>query len=82
MRTAVLVAPREGRVSRNSSEYVAAADKPVAPREGRVSRNFPDCKRCPYLPIVAPREGRVSRNLLESENTEAVPSRAPRGACE
>ena len=33
------VAPREGRVSRNSIEYIREIGIIVAPREGRVSRN-------------------------------------------
>ena len=36
---AVLVAPREGRVSRNSTEHIINHNFTVAPREGRVSRN-------------------------------------------
>ena len=34
-----LVAPREGRVSRNRCVYIRSTLEDVAPREGRVSRN-------------------------------------------
>ena len=39
MQKAVLVAPREGRVSRNGLSIVPVNVPSVAPREGRVSRN-------------------------------------------
>ena len=35
----MVVAPREGRVSRNQEEVREASETAVAPREGRVSRN-------------------------------------------
>ena len=50
----IAVAPREGRVSRNSASIGSVAGARVAPREGRVSRNFswlkmedPDHRRAP-----------------------------------
>ena len=58
-----VVAPREGRVSRNDENGVINPQMTVAPREGRVSRNL--MKRGVSMPRkVAPREGRVSRNLV------------------
>ena len=63
-----VVAPREGRVSRNFIRAdLSGTDIGVAPREGRVSRNVKCHLSSPAAP-VAPREGRVSRNssLLNS----------------
>ena len=57
-----LVAPREGRVSRNVKDIAKRPKILVAPREGRVSRNFLPLLQPPFF-NVAPREGRVSRNF-------------------
>ena len=58
-----LVAPREGRVSRNyHSDRRLKSSAIVAPREGRVSRNL-NSLTLTRVCQVAPREGRVSRNF-------------------
>ena len=58
----VLVAPREGRVSRNlTTPRKRCRIEIVAPREGRVSRNELLAGLSAGI-LVAPREGRVSRN--------------------
>ena len=59
----MIVAPREGRVSRNVSAIMFFKCNSVAPREGRVSRNLSISVTFSKL-FVAPREGRVSRNAL------------------
>ena len=56
-----LVAPREGRVSRNTGPARPSTKERVAPREGRVSRNMAHITNDSDM-HVAPREGRVSRN--------------------
>ena len=74
----IIVAPREGRVSRNVIPKPFFPLVVVAPREGRVSRNRPSHRtsaRC----LVAPREGRVSRNnnlgFLLCEGAQSRPAR-------
>ena len=61
LRQGDLVAPREGRVSRNPILLPDEAVRRVAPREGRVSRNYAGIEKIRSVG-VAPREGRVSRN--------------------
>ena len=76
-----LVAPREGRVSRNTIGLGECFRTVVAPREGRVSRNVPN--PVTLIPFrVAPREGRVSRNDNPVGCACVLLGRAPRGACE
>ena len=72
-----MVAPREGRVSRNVTVLSTNLPISVAPREGRVSRNDDIAGGS-----VAPREGRVSRNDTICFFVKFKISRAPRGACE
>ena len=55
----ILVAPREGRVSRNLIISVMCGSKYVAPREGRVSRN-PDVRSDPAASV-----GRAPRGACE-----------------
>ena len=59
-----IVAPREGRVSRNPRRSQSIPGHPVAPREGRVSRNGKGNKEQEVY-LVAPREGCVSRNVIQ-----------------
>ena len=78
-----MVAPREGRVSRNNS-LIGGIKKwsIVAPREGRVSRNQQEFTTA-NDEYVAPREGRVSRNTRKTTGRRQPRARrAPRGACE
>ena len=50
-----LVAPREGRVSRNGSVVKIDGQEYVAPREGRVSRNPTVPEQVKKMPGCAPR---------------------------
>ena len=77
----IVVASREGRVSRNCSCGKGIDVRAVASREGRVSRNDEENKE-KYKKKVASREGRVSRNLLTMEEIKDIHSRVPRGTCE
>ena len=51
----LIVAPREGRVSRNSAATAPHGISHVAPREGRVSRNAAEFVRTKVAPGRAPR---------------------------
>ena len=51
----IIVAPREGRVSRNVPCYPVSFQESVAPREGRVSRNQLNTRRLKRQHGRAPR---------------------------
>ena len=77
----IVVASREGRVSRNIPTLLSLASANVASREGRVSRNefvVEWLREC----FVASREGRVSRNGYWINMIEVDVGRVPRGTCE
>ena len=76
----IVVAPREGRVSRNGLwDQDGEKLQIVAPREGRVSRNAYN-KVLSGAVSVAPREGRVSRNVgIEIPENALLRSRPARG---
>ena len=59
----VMVAPREGCVSRNANTFIITKFIFVAPREGCVSRNIIHPPAGAAI-VVAPREGCVSRNIV------------------
>ena len=74
-----VVAPREGRVSRNVPDAASGTGVEVAPREGRVSRNLM-WRALMDEKDVAPREGRVSRNIGANYLLTLIfPSRPARG---